>query len=290
MPAQNSAGSTRRFTDGVSLPELVRFLREGLYIMDADGVILDANPVALDLLGFAAGADPAAPVIDAAREPAEWRHELDALARDGAVREFTREVRQPDGTTRTVLDTCYARVDDGVVTYHGIVIDVSVVPARDPGVAADAHARDPGTGAYTADYLNLLDTQRLHADLGVSVIRVLETTGVPAGSRGVVAGSIDQRLERMTRFLLRHIRSTEFVVRADDDTLVIVLPDADERATEIVGRRLQLAALRSAPSPFELGWATRTAGESVRATVARAVAHAVPVRVVERNFEPARKG
>lgn len=273
----NPAGSARRFHDGVSLPELVHFLREGVYIMDAAGAIVDANPVAVNLLGLPDGVDGTAGPRDQSRTPEVWRTELEALARDGAVREFRRELLQPDGTTRTVVDTCYARMDNGQVSYHGIVIDISVIAVRDPGVARDAHARDPVTGAYTAEYLDLLDTQRLHRDLGFCMVGLPEPQELEAPP-----------FERMTRFLLRHIRATEFVVRASDTHLVIVLPDANDRATEIVARRLQLAALRGAPCPFTLGWAVREVGESVHTALERALAQAVPVRVVERAFDPTR--
>ncbi len=278
------ASTPRRFSDGVSLHELVRYLREGVYIMDADGVVLDANPVALDLLGVRRPDDvPRTPVRDRLRPADQWRAEMQALADSGAMREFTREIERPDGSVRTLLDTCYARVDDGVVTYHGIVVDISVTDARDPGAVGDAHARDEETGAYTADYLDALDVQfaaRQDAALGVCVVH-MDTDGAPVDG--------EHALERMTRFLLRHIRATEAVARAAHDQLVVVLPDADERATEIVGRRLQLAALRSAPSTFRLGWAARRGGEAVHALVGRALRDAVPVRVVERHFQPSRR-
>lgn len=280
--------SARRFSDGVSLPELVRYLREGVYIMDAEGALLDANPVALDLLGVRSLTDtPRVPVRDRLRSREVWRAEMNALVRDGVVREFTREIERSDGSVRTILDTCYAREDDGVVTYHGVVIDVSVVAARDPRERADAHTRDAATGAYTADYLELLDTQLgdRSAPLGICVVHIHHED---LASHTDVRSSATSQLERMTRFLLRHIRAYEVVVRSAHDQLVVVLPGADERAAEIVGRRLQLAALRSAPAPFRLGWASRKGNETIEDTVERALAEAVPVPVVERHFEQAR--
>ena len=53
----------------------------------------------------------------------------------------------------------------------------------------------------------------------------------------------DDRLERMARFLLRHIRVSEAVVRSGPSQLVVLLPQTDSRGTEAVARRLQLAAL-----------------------------------------------
>jgi len=276
------APAPRRFDDGVSLPELVRYLREGVYLMNADGVVLDANPVALDLFGLVRAGTDTHPVHDASRSSGEWRAELETLAVDGTVREFTREFLRPDGTRRTVLDTCYARTDRGTVTFHGVLVDVSVEPPRPRGPAPDdVHARDPGTGAYTAAYLHALDADyaaRPDALLGVCVVQ-LDT---PAAA--------DDHLERMARFLLRHIRVTEAVVRSGPSQLVVLLPQADDRGTEAVARRLQLAALRSAPCPFHLGWAARHGGESLMATCERAVRDAVPVRVVERTFDTPRTG
>ncbi len=282
--------SARRFSDGVSLSELVRYLREGVYIMDASGVVIDANPVALDLLGVAdiAGA-PRQPVHDRLRSAELWQAEMQALARDGVVREFTREVERADGTVRTLLDTCYARVDGDVVTYHGVVIDVSVTPARELNDRTDSHTRDAATGAYTADYLDLLNTElqpRADARVGVCVVHMPQDDFTETVEQRAL---LNTRLERMARFLLRHIRSSEVIVRAAPDLLVVVLPDADDRAAEIVARRLQLAALRSAPSPFRLGWAARRDAGTVQQTVTTAVESAVPVHVVERSFEPARQ-
>ncbi len=283
-----SAAPARNFGDGVSLPELVRFLREGVYIMDAEGKLLDANPVALDLFGARSPGEPGAPLRDRMRTADEWRREMHALLRDGAVREFTRELERPDGTVRTVLDTCYARNDNGHVTYHGVIIDVSVVSPRDVSANADAHSRDQGTGAYTADYFDKLNvglSAHREDEMGVCVIRV-DSDDASASEEALK--QLDHRLERMTRFLLRHIRASEVVVRSADTDLVVVLPDADERGTETVGRRLQLAALRSAPSGFVLGWSSRQSGELMSDIVSRALQDAVPVRVVERSFQPAR--
>ena len=280
--------SPRRFSDGVSLPELVQYLREGVYIMDVDGIVIDANPVALDLLGVRSLTDtPHVPVRDRLRSRDAWRSEMNALVRDGVVREFTRDIERSDGSVRTVLDTCYARVDNGVVTFHGVVIDVSVIAARDPRERADAHTRDAATGAYTADYLELLDAQLGDgsAPLGICVVHIHHDD---VASHADVRSSATSQLERMTRFLLRHIRAYEVVVRSAHDQLVVVLPGADDRAAEIVGRRLQLAALRSAPTPFRLGWAARKGTETIQDTVGRALSDAVPVPVVERHFEPAR--
>ena len=277
----------RHFADGQSLPDLVRYLREGVYLMNAHGVLLDANPVALDLLGGARIGTGA--VRDLSRDTATWRAELDALATDGAVREFTRQYAHPDGTTRTVLDTCYARTDDGVVTYHGVLVDITVHPPRGAITLDDTHTRDIATGAYAPEYLDALTTElATHPDTPVGLCLVQVDPGAGA-NEPAIAHDLDVRLERMVRFLWRHVRGSEPVIRVAHDRLAVCLPGADEHGTESVGRRIQLAALRSAPCTFRLGWAARQAGEPLTITAERALREAVPVRVVERRFEQPRQ-
>ena len=55
------------------------------------------------------------------------------------------------------------------------------------------------------------------------------------------------------RFLMRHVRGSEAVVRLDDDAFLVVLPGADDRDTDRVARRLQLLAFNKAPGALALG-------------------------------------
>lgn len=288
--------TSRSFADGVSLPLLIPLLREGVYLMTADGLLLDANPVARELLGLPAP-PPDLPtqahqhVRDASRPPAVWRAELDALAADGSVREFTREFVHVDGTRRTVLDTCLARRDGGDTTFLGVLVDITTEPPRMVGAPDDAHARDAATGAFTPEYLTHLAedaTSPAAQPLGVCVVQVDPPADVAHASTQAIAHALDDRLERLTRFLLRHIRASEAIVRTGAHELVLVMPGTDELNIETVARRLQLAALRSAPCPFRLGWCARSGNEAVAHALDRARHGLIPVRVVEREFRPAR--
>jgi GGDEF domain-containing protein len=288
--ATASTDAWRSFADGVSLPELVRYLREGVYVMDADGRVLDANPVALGMFGAARITDLATyRVRDRRRDAATWRTELEALTRDGAVREFMREIIGADDRVHVVLDTCYARGEPDAPLFHGVLVDLST-PADGPETeGTDAAARDRVTGAFTPAFVETLDAAwrgEPARPAGVCVVtlddldEVARTQGRDAANRACV---------RMTRFLWRHSRAHEPVVRMDDARFALLLPDTGGDGVETVGRRLQLAALRTAPLPFHLGWATRLPGESCSALIARAGGDAVPVRVVERAFEPPRR-
>lgn len=288
--------TSRSFADGVSLPLLLPFLREGVYLMSAEGQLLDANPVARELLGLPAPTSGLTEqahqhVRDASRPPAMWRAELDALAADGSVREFTREFVHADGSRRTVLDTCLAHRDDGTTTFLGVLVDITAEPPRTVGVPDDVHARDAATGAFTPDYLTHLAadaTSHAEQPLGVCVVQVDPPAHLEHASAHEIAHALDARLERLTRFLLRHIRVSEAIVRTGAHELVLVMPRTDELNTETVARRLQLAALRSAPCPFRLGWCARSGDEALAHALERARHGLIPVRVVEREFQPAR--
>jgi diguanylate cyclase (GGDEF)-like protein len=86
----------------------------------------------------------------------------------------------------------------------------------------------------------------------------------------------------MTRFLMRHVRAEEPVIRMGGDEFLIMLCDTDLEATEKIARRLEKAGLDRGPVSFSLGWATRENGESLEETVNRADRELIKVRVVRR--------
>ena len=87
----------------------------------------------------------------------------------------------------------------------------------------------------------------------------------------------------MARFLMRHVRAEEAVVRVGGDEFLVVLCDSDEDQTEHVVDRLRAAAATSAPVPFSMGWAARRNGETFETTVIRADQQLLAVRVDERR-------
>jgi GGDEF domain-containing protein len=66
------------------------------------------------------------------------------------------------------------------------------------------------------------------------------------------------------------------------DEFLIILSGADLEATERVVRRLQTAALDTAPVSFSLGWAARQGSERLEDTANRADHVLLDVRVVMR--------
>jgi GGDEF domain-containing protein len=81
---------------------------------------------------------------------------------------------------------------------------------------------------------------------------------------------------------MRQVRAEEAVVRIGGDEFVILLQGDQGSHTESVAKRLQVAALRTAPVPFSLGWAVREPGEVLEKMLGRADANLLEVRVIER--------
>jgi two-component system sensor histidine kinase/response regulator len=121
-------GHLHRLHEAATLRELVANLREGVYVSNHQGKILDANPAFLGILGLATLDELSRyTVYDLLVDPAQRASELALLERDGAVREFEFRIRRPDGEERTVLDACHAAPDPetGEMLYHGILVDIT---------------------------------------------------------------------------------------------------------------------------------------------------------------------
>jgi diguanylate cyclase (GGDEF)-like protein/PAS domain S-box-containing protein len=114
--------------DPATLRELVGNLREGVYVSNLQGKILDANPAFLVMVGVASVEELSRySVYDLLVDPAQRASELELMSREGAVREFEFQIRRPDGQVRTVLDACHAVHDpeSGETLFHGILVDIT---------------------------------------------------------------------------------------------------------------------------------------------------------------------
>ena len=293
MKARRRSGARLRPTSGyasldnaTSLRALVHNLREGIYITDARGDIVDANPAFLNMLGVQTVGDLASYGLnDMVVDPARRMQELELLDRDGAVREFELQIVRPDGALRTVLDTTFACRDPSTdeVFYHGILVDISARKQQEDALREQS-VRDPLTGCFNRRYLTEADQRLTGSDatwacIFIDIDHFKQYNDVHGHQMG------DHTLIRMSRFLMRQVRAEEAVVRVGGDEFLIVLEGASESHAEMVARRLQLAALRTAPVPFSLGWATRLGEETFQQTMHRADQSLLAVRVIERAPE-----
>ncbi len=245
------------FDDPEVLRTVVRHLRGGLYVADADGRLVDANPAFASLVG-------AASVADVVGQP------LATLLAGADAR----------GVTTSVL----APYDAGGRTYQ---LGTLGAAPREAGEAGDARVsqRDELTGAFGRGQLDLLarDVERRPDDGWACLYVDVDDFAAYNERHGRDAG--DGILVRMARFLMRQVRADEPVIRLANDEFVVMLRGTTDGRTERIARRIQLTALRTAPAPFALGWAMRDSAESLDALVARAAERRVHVRVTERQAD-----
>jgi diguanylate cyclase (GGDEF)-like protein/PAS domain S-box-containing protein len=274
----------RKLSDPRILSELALRLQEGIYITTLDGEIIDANPAFLEMFGVESLNDLKGYSASDFVKPEVRAREMAQLERDGSVRDVEFQLTRRDGEKRTVVDSAFLSVDSrtGRKYCHGILVDITHRKELQTQLL-ELSIRDPLTGCYNRRYLN-------------TVMRQCEAN--PKGEWGCIYLDIDHFkqyndknghaegdavLVKMARFLMRHVRAEEAVVRVGGDEFLVVLSDSDDDQTEHVVARLRAAASMSAPVPFSMGWAARKNNETFEATMIRADHRLLAVRVDERR-------
>ena len=279
---------SQSLSDPDSLREFARNLREGIYISTLDGRILDANPAFLEMYGVSSLADLEAYTgADLVVDPARHRDLMALMERFGSVREFEVMILRPDGGTRTALSTCYLTRDaaSGEQFVHGILIDITARKALEAKLF-EMSTHDALTGALNRRHLLEIEesfARDPNAPFGCIFIDI-DQFKLFNDTHGHQKG--DEVLVRMARFLMRHVRAEESVVRIGGDEFIVLLHDADLAATELVADRFREEALRTAPVPFSLGYSSREPGESLPHLIDRADLGLMAVRVERRMSDP----
>ena len=280
----------RSLSDPLILSEFASRLKEGIYITTLDGEIVDANPAFLEMFGVQNLDELRGYRTSDFVRPEVRAREMAQLERDGTVRDVEFQLTRRDGEVRTVVDSAYLSVDPttGDRYCHGILVDITQRKELQTQLL-ELSIRDPLTGCYNRRYLN-------------TVARQCESN--PKGEWGCIYLDIDHFkqyndrnghaegdaiLVKMARFLMRHVRAEEAVVRVGGDEFLVALCDSDEDQTEHVVSRLRASAPHSAPVPFSMGWAARRGNESFENTMIRADQQLLAVRVDERKDLKRRK-
>jgi diguanylate cyclase (GGDEF)-like protein/PAS domain S-box-containing protein len=273
-----------------TLAQFVRNLREGVYITTVDGRILDANPAFLDMLSVSSLKKLRHfTAQDLLVDPARREEELAILARDGAVREFEIEIRRPDGSIRTVLDTAY-QVNDpvsGETLYHGILIDISDRKALERQLQEMA-IRDPLTGAYNRHHLAHLEEELAQSSEPCGAI-VTDIDHFKTYNDRFGHATGDRLLVQLSRFLACEVRSDDALIRLGGDEFLLLLRGSSAERAEEIAERLRTRGASSAPVSFSLGWAIRREGEPLQETIRRADQRLIRVRIEERSYEKKRR-
>jgi len=283
-----SSSRLRNLSDPDSLREFARNLREGIYITTGDGRILDANPAFLEMFGVRSVGDLRAHSVGDLLVDSHRRAEkMELVDRNGSVREFEITIRRANGELRTALNTCYLTRDamTGEEFLHGILIDITARKALEARLI-EMSTHDGLTGVLNRRHLVKIEesfTADPDAPWGCIFVDI-DHFKVYNDRYGHQRG--DEVLIRMARFLMRHVRVEEALLRVGGDEFVVLLQGADSPATELVADRLRTEALQTAPVPFSLGWAAREPGESLTKLLDRADQGLIAVRVEKRHSDP----
>jgi diguanylate cyclase (GGDEF)-like protein/PAS domain S-box-containing protein len=277
--------------DPDTIRELIHKLREGIYITNAEGTILDANPAFLEMFGAASlGGLRAGSAAELLVDPAVREAEVAILHREGTVRDYELQIRRGDGELRTVLDTCSVlrQRETGEVFFLGMLVDITRHKQLEAQLR-ELSRRDPLTWTYNRHYLAELEhlyeaDQNAWGAIVVDIDRFKDYNDLWGHEAG------DQVLIKVSRFLLGRVRAEDAVIRFGGDEFLVLIPGEHAGSTGEVADRLAKSAGGSAPVPFSLGWAVREGGETVQQTIARADQQLIHVRVKERRGRQRRAG
>jgi len=276
-------GRFQSLQDPETLRLFIENLREGVYITNEAGEILDANPACLEILGVTSVEELRSHrAQDLFADPAQRALEMALLAREGEVRELELILRRPDGQERTVLDSCHAMRDaeTGQLLYHGILIDISGRKQLESRFH-EASLRDPLTGCYNRRFLGEVQKRLSSFETWGTIVVDVDNFKEFNDDFGHQAG--DEVLIKVSRFLQLNARAEDAVVRMGGDEFLLLLLGASAHYVAEVGQRLRLTAAEQDIPSFSLGWATRHGAESLERTIDHADRELLQIRLFERR-------
>jgi len=272
----------RSLSEPETLARFAQNLGEGIYITNEQGEILDANPAFLRIFGVATLEDLKNYRVSDFVDAEVRKKEVALLEREGSIRDRELRITRRDGAVRTVLDTWYSNTDPetGEAIFHGILVDITGRKALETQLVEQS-IRDPLTGCYNRRYLaTLYAAERAPGAMWACIYVDIDHFKQYNDVHGHASG--DTVLMKMSRFLMRHVRAEEPVIRMGGDEFLVALFDTGGKDTEMIARRLERAGQERGPVSFTLGWASREDGESLEETVNRADRELIEVRVIRR--------
>lgn len=279
---QRSGDALRSLSDPQTLANFAQNLREAIYITNETGEILDANPAFLEIFGMATMEEMKRHRVNEFVDNDLRKREIALMERKGSLKNRELEIKRLNGEVRTVLDTWYSVKDpeSGETLFHGILVDITDRKNLETKLREQS-IRDPLTGCYNRRQLiEFYARPRTPEETWGCIYVDIDNFKHYNDVYGHAAG--DLVLQKMSRFLMRHVRAEEAVIRMGGDEFLIVLFGTSPGNTELVLRRLESAARDTAPVSFSVGWAARENGERFEDTVNRADRALIEVRVVKR--------
>jgi diguanylate cyclase (GGDEF)-like protein/PAS domain S-box-containing protein len=253
---------------------------------DHEGMLLSVNPAAAASLGYSVGellGRPLTDFIPAERHAAFGSYLLQLMTKDRHAGML--ELIAKDGSRRvwqyqSVLDD---QSDEPYVLGHAL--DITERYQQELRLWDEA-TRDPLTKCFNRRYLdNLSDAFASEAwgCIAIDLDYFKQVNDQHGHQRG------DEVLVAMARFLFRHARRDDPVVRLGGDEFLVLLRGADDEATARVMRELE-ADRASAPIGFSMGSASFGLGVSLSEGLGEADRRLYQRRAIDRAPSPGATG
>jgi diguanylate cyclase (GGDEF)-like protein len=266
------------FTEN-DIDELIHDLSLGIYVFNSDARILDANPVFLQIFGASSTAELEAQKAGELLQLRSLAEAVDLSSNNRVIQEFEMQIPGKD-RVHNILNIVRASRDvpTGKIYYRAALVEVNdrmVFQSPPPPEGL----RDSLTGSFSQVYLGEFEREFDEHLWGCIVVHMDHFRQYRDRYGSELAQHV---LVRMSRFLMRHIRAEDAVVKLSGEQFVILLGSTEISGVQRVVRRLTNAALAQAPTSFSLGAAVRMSQEGLIATIQRADQSLSRVRVLER--------
>jgi diguanylate cyclase (GGDEF)-like protein/PAS domain S-box-containing protein len=263
------------------LREIIEYSRGLICTHSLEGVVLSANPAAAQALGYEVGELLGVNIRELI--PEEPRTHFDdylARIRANGSESGALFLTARNGELRVwEYNNLLCRDADGVPYVLGNATDMTERRKLEEKLREQS-IRDPLTGCFNRRYLSLAEERFGTGQNWGCIIVDLDNFKRINDTHGHRGG--DEMLVAMGRFLNKHARTGDAVVRMGGDEFLLLLPTGGA-VTDAVAERIRLAAGSDAPCDISIGFAAREGGELLERTIERADRQLYQIRIAERR-------
>lgn len=266
--------------DESKIEKMIENLSVGMFVFNREGRMVDANPTFLNVFHATSVSDLERKGVPQLLRLLPLIENLNLAANERVVHELEIKIEGSEGVHNILMAVRPFRdAVLGKIFYQGILLDVNDRKLELPASAPET-LRDPLTGCFSKLFFPEFEERVKQGSWGCLVAH-LDHFRQFRDRHGL--GLALEATLKMSRFLMRHVRAGDGIVKMDNDHFVILLENAETSGVNKVARRLRTAALGQAPLRFSLGGASHLPDETLEQTIHRADQDLSPVRVLERT-------